>query len=480
MAPLSTAGPSPLLPTHMQSPQHYDAAIIGVGQAGQPLALALAKKGWKTAIIEKGYPGGTCINYGCTPTKTLIASAEAAHLARRAGEYGIGVEAVQVHWDQVKARKNALVASWRQGIEGRFARAENLTLLRGEAAFTAPNALTVRTSDGKTQLLTADRIFINSGVRPGKPDIAGLDSVPWLTSTSALELEQVPQHLLIVGGGYVALEFGQLFRRLGSRVTIVERGSQLLGREDPEIAGELLRILSAEGISFHLNARVEEVARNQAGEITLRLESAGEGRRLTGSHLLVAVGVTPNTEPLNLPAAGVQTDARGYIRVDEKLATTQPGIYALGDVNGGPRFTHIAYDDYRIVLAHLTGDPDATTAGRMIPYTVFTDPQLAHVGLHEKEARAQGYAVKIASIPMNYVARAIEIGQDQGLMKAVIDASTGQILGATVLGTQGGEVMAMLQIAMMGKLPYTVLRDATFAHPTLAESLNTLFSYLKE
>ncbi len=278
----------------------------------------------------------------------------------------------------------------------------------------------------------------------------------------------------------MALEFGQLFRRLGSRVTIVERGPQLLGREDPEISAELMRILSSEGIAFHLNARVEEVTRNRTGEIIMRLEMDGAGYRLTGSHLLAAVGVTPNTEALNLRAANVQTDAHGYIKVDEKLSTTQPGIYALGDVKGGPRFTHISYDDYRIVLAHLMGEPGATTVGRMVPYTVFTDPQLAHIGLHEQEARGLGYAVRVASIPMNYVARAIEIGQEKGLMKAVIDGHTGQILGATVLGTQGGEVMAMLQIAMMGKLPYTALRDGTFAHPTLAESLNTLFSYIQE
>ncbi|HEX8532396.1 MAG TPA: mercuric reductase [Cytophagales bacterium] len=464
----------------MSSPEHYDAAIIGVGQAGQPLALALARKGWKTAVIERAYLGGTCINYGCTPTKTLIASAEAVHLARRAGEYGIGVEGVQVHWAQVKARKDALVASWRQGIANRFAAEEHLTLVRGEAAFTGPNALVVHTPEGKTLALTADQIFINTGARPRNPGFAGLDSVPWLTSASALELDEVPEHLLIAGGGYIALEFGQLFRRLGSRVTIVERGPQILGREDPEIAAELVRILSAEGIAFHVNANIAEVSRNAAGKITLRVESDGQGLPLEGSHLLVAVGVTPNTEALNLAAANVRTDAHGYIKVDEKLATTGPGIYALGDVKGGPQFTHISYDDYRIVLAHLMGNPDATTAGRMVPYTVFTDPQLAHVGLHEREARELGYPVKIASIPMNYVARAIEIGRDQGLMKAVIDARTGQILGATVLGVEGGEVMAMLQLAMMGKLPYTVLRDATFAHPTLAESLNTLFSNVKE
>lgn len=464
----------------MQAPERYDAAIIGVGQAGKPLALALAAKGWKTAIIEKAHLGGTCINYGCTPTKTLIASAEVAHQARHAHAYGIGVDAVRVHWEQVKARKQGVVESFRQGIANRFARTENLTLLRGEASFTAPDALVVQTPEGKTQSITAGKIFINSGVRPRNPGFAGLDSVPWLTSTSVMELEEVPKHLLIAGGGYVALEFGQLFSRLGSRVTIVERGPQLLGREDPEVAAAMLRILSAEGIAFHLNTRVAEVARSAAGKITLRLESDGEVDQLAGSHLLVAVGVTPNTDALNLAAANVRTDAHGYIRVDEKLATTQPGVYALGDVKGGPQFTHIAYDDYRIVLAHLMGKPDATTAGRMVPYTVFTDPQLAHVGLHEKEARALGYPVRIASIPMNYVARAIETGREEGLMKAVVDGSTGQILGATVLGTQGGEVMAMLQIAMMGKLPYTALRDATFAHPTLAESLNTLFSTIPE
>ncbi len=464
----------------MRSLEHYDAAIIGVGQAGQPLALALAKKGWKTAIIERAHLGGTCINYGCTPTKTLIASAEVAQLSRRAYEYGIGVDHVHVHWEQVKARKKALVESFRQGIANRFANTENLNLLRGEASFTDSNTLIIQTHSGERQSLRADKIFINTGVHPRKPDFAGIDSVPWLTSKSVMELEEVPQHLLIIGGGYVALEFGQLFRRLGSQVTIVERGEQILSREDPEISGELMRILSAEGIVFHLNSHVAEVARNAAGKITLQLQTEGEVSQLVGSHLLVAVGVTPNTGALNLAAANVQTDDHGYIKVDEGLLTTQSGIYALGDVKGGPQFTHIAYDDYRIVLAQLMDKEGVTTAGRMVPYTVFTDPQLAHIGLHEREARELGYGVKIASIPMNYVARAIETGKDEGLMKAVIDSSTGQILGATILGTQGGEVMAMLQIAMMGKLPYSALRDATFAHPTLAESLNTLFSNIEQ
>ncbi|MCC3158441.1 mercuric reductase [Hymenobacter sp. 15J16-1T3B] len=464
----------------MEALEQYDAAIIGVGQAGQPLALALAKHGWKTAIVEKAYLGGTCINYGCTPTKTLIASAEAAYSARRASVYGIGLDHVRVHWQEVKARKRAIVETFRQSIANRFAQAENLTLLRGEASFTSPRSLSVRAADGLTRSITADRIFINTGVRPQTPPLPGLDSVPWLTSTTVMELDELPPHLLILGGGYVALEFGQLFRRLGSEVTIVERGSQLLRREDPEIAGELRNILAAEGIVFHLDTHVEQVSRDSAGHITLHLKTADTTQQVTGTHLLVAVGVAPDTAVLNLSAANVQTDEHGYIRVDERLATTQPGIYALGDVKGGPQFTHISYDDYRIVLAQLLGTAEATTTGRMIPYTAFTDPQLAHVGLHEKEATDLGYSVKIASIPMTYVARALETDQDKGLMKAVIDRSTNQILGATVLATQGGEIMAMLQIAMMGKLPYTALRDGTFAHPTLAESLNTLFSSLKE
>jgi pyruvate/2-oxoglutarate dehydrogenase complex dihydrolipoamide dehydrogenase (E3) component len=464
----------------MRSTEHYDAAIIGVGQAGRPLALALAEKGWKTAVIERDQLGGTCVNYGCTPTKTLIASAEVAHLARHALPYGIGIDAVGVHWEQVKARKKAVVESFRQGIAARFARTEHLTLLRGEASFTAPDTLVVQTPEGATQTLTAGKVFINTGARPRKPDFAGIDSVPWLTSQSVMELEEVPPHLLIIGGGYVALEFGQLFRRLGSQVTIVERNPQLLGREDPEVAAELMRMLAAEGIRFYPNTHVAEVARSAAGTISLRVENEEGVHRLEGSHLLAALGVTPNTDALNLAAANVQTDANGYIKVDGALATTQAGIYALGDVKGGPQFTHISYDDYRIVLAHLAGGEGPTTTGRLVPYTVFTDPQLAHVGLHEREARDLGYAVKVASIPMSYVARAIETGREEGLMKAVVDGSTGQILGATVLGMQGGEVMAMLQIAMMGKLPYTALRDGTFAHPTLAEALNTLFSYFKE
>lgn len=458
------------------SPESFDAIIIGVGQAGKPLALELAQKGWKTAVVERQHVGGSCINYGCTPTKSLVASAQVAHLARRSRDYGIKTGNVEVDYPAVKQRKDQIVEQFRGGIEKSFEKAEHLTLIRGEACFTGSKRVTVALNKGGSRTLTADHIFIDTGTSPRKPDIAGLDKVPWLTSTTLMELEELPEHLLIVGGGYIGLEFGQMFRRFGSKITLIERGQQLLSREDEDIAGEIAKFLSDEGIDIRLNTTIERVSQNRSGSIRLSLKTGDETHQLSGSHLLIAIGTTPNTGVLKLEAAGIDTDEHGYIRVNERLETNQPGIYALGDVKGGPAFTHISYDDYRIIRQNLLEGGNAAISNRPVPYTVFTDPQLGRIGLSEREAREQGRHVKIASIPMTYVARAIETSQSRGLMKAIVDADTGQILGAAVLGLEGGELMAMLQIAMMGQVPYIQLRDAVFAHPTLAESLNTLFS----
>jgi pyruvate/2-oxoglutarate dehydrogenase complex dihydrolipoamide dehydrogenase (E3) component len=457
-------------------PETFDAIIIGAGQAGKPLALALAGKGRKTAIIERNYLGGTCINYGCTPTKTLLASAQMAYQARRSGEYGVHTGEVKVNMKEVKKRKDKIVEQFRKSVQDSLDKAENLTLIRGEANFTSSKVLEIKLTEGGSQQIQAENIFIDCGSSPMIPAIEGLSDVTYLTSTSIIELEDLPEHLLIMGGGYIGLEFGQMFKRFGSQVSILEHGSQLLSREDPDIAGELAAILQQEEIHLFFNTEVTKVARSSSGGIELTLMEDGKTRTVQGSHLLVAVGTRPNTKALNLDAAGVKINDKGYIVVNEQLETNQAGIYALGDIKGGPEFTHISYDDYRIVEKNLLEKENATTKDRMIPYTVFTDPQLGRIGLSEKEARKQGFTIKTAVFPMKYVARAIETGHMQGMMKAVIDAETSQILGAAILGIEGGEVMSMIQIAMMGKLPYPKLRDAVLAHPTLAESLNSLFS----
>ncbi len=461
-----------------QTPERFDAIIIGVGQAGKPLAQAFAKAGRSVAIIERNYVGGSCINYGCTPTKTLLASAQTAHQARHARDYGIDAGNVRVDFPAVIARKNRLVEQFRSGIEQSFDKTEYLTLIHGEARFTSPKQVAVPPPDGPERLLTADLIFINCGTHPAKPDIPGLDSVHWLTSTTIMDITTLPEHLLIVGGGYIGVEFSQMFRRFGSKVTILIRAGQLLEREDPDIANALADVLIGEGIDIQYHTTVEQVAATQTGGVAISLKMGDKTTQLTGSHLLVAVGTTPNSEALNLSAAGVETDEKGFVKVNDRLETARPGIYALGDIKGGPAFTHISYDDFRIVRQNLLENGDASIANRPVPYTVFTEPQLGRIGLNEQQAREQGKAVKIATMPMSYVARAIETDHTEGVMKVLVDAETDQILGASILGIEGGELMTMIQIAMMGKLPYQTLRDATFAHPTLAESLNNLFSTL--
>ncbi len=458
----------------------YDAIIIGAGQSGGPLSTTLAQAGWKTAIIERIHVGGTCINEGCTPTKTMVASARVAYLARRAPDYGVHSGPVTVDMVKVRQRKRDIVDSFRNSSQRSIESTEGVDLLMGEAHFTGPKELEVRLTNGETRQLTADTIFINAGDRPSRPSISGVDSVPTLDSTSIMELDVVPDHLLIIGGGYVGLEFGQMFRRFGSQVTVIQRGAYLLAREDPDVAGEVAKILREDGLEVLLETSPTRVEKAGDGKIQLIVKTPTGERILTGSHLLVAAGRTPNTDWLNLAATGVQVDKKGFIQVNEKLETNVPGIYALGDIKGGPAFTHISYDDFRIIRTNLLENGNATIRDRLVPYTVFIDPQLGRIGLSETEARSKDRNIKVAKMPMNYVARALEVDESRGFMKAIVDADTSQILGAAVLGIEGGEIMAMLEIAMMGKLPYTVLRDGTFAHPTLAESLNNLFSSFEE
>ena len=458
---------------------HYDAIVIGSGQAGTPLSIALGEAGRKTAIVESRHVGGTCINVGCTPTKTMVASARIAYLARRAADYGIRCGPISVDMAEIRRRKQKIVDDFRSGDQRRLEDAKNVELIFGDGRFTAPNVVEVRLKAGGTRTLSADTIFINTGARSARPRIAGLDSVTALDSTSIMELQNLPQHLLVLGGGYVGLEFGQMFRRFGSAVTIVQHGKQLLGREDPDVAAEVYKLLESDGIEILLETDAVGVHANASG-VGLDLRGPTGERTIAGSHLLLAVGRVPNSEQLNLAAAGVSVDARGFIPVNDRLETNVAGVYALGDVNGGPAFTHISYDDYRIIRNNLLRGGESSTKDRPTPYTVYIDPQLGRIGLSELEARAQGRAIRVAKIPTAWVARAVETAEPRGFIKAVVDAETKQILGVAVLAVEGGEIMSMLQIAMMGKLPYTALEEGIFAHPTFAEGLNTLFMEMKK
>jgi pyruvate/2-oxoglutarate dehydrogenase complex dihydrolipoamide dehydrogenase (E3) component len=453
----------------------YDAIVIGAGQAGGPLASALAQAGKRTAIVEREHVGGTCINEGCTPTKTMVASARAAYIARRGADYGVHTGPISIDLKRVRQRKRDIVEKFRAGSERRLHETPGLDLLMGEARFVDARTLAVHMLDGAERRIAADLILINTGERPAIPSLPGLDTVPSLNSTSIMELDAVPDHLLVMGGGYVGLEFGQMFRRFGSRVTIVQRGPRLLGREDPDIADAVAEILREDGIEILLDTAAQRVEHADDSAIRLTVQGPGGERRFDGSHLLVAVGRAPNTDRLSLRAAGVQMDGRGYIKVNDRLETNVPGIYAMGDVKGPPAFTHISYDDYRILRTNLIEGGHASIAGRLVPYTVFIDPQLGRVGLTESEARHQGRDIRVASMPMSDVARALEVDEPRGVMKVIVDAGSGQILGCAILGIEGGEIMAMLEIAMMGKLHYRALQEGIFAHPTLAESLNNLF-----
>jgi len=458
----------------MNNPQQFDAIVIGSGQGGTPLSMALAGAGMRTALVERKHIGGTCINEGCTPTKTMVASGRVAYLTRRAPDYGVHTGPVSVDMAKVRKRKRDIVDSFRNGSQSRIEKTANLELIFGDASFSGSKTVSVRLQHGGYRTLSARYIFINAGTRASRPKLDGLDDVPFLDNASIMELDAVPDHLLILGGGYIGLEFGQLFRRLGSRVTIVQSARQLLMGEDPDIAEEVAHILQQDGVDVMLNSKATHV--EQSGT-NIRLQALSEhaSTTLDGSHLLVATGRAPNSDTLNLAAAGVQTSDRGFIQVNDRLETTAEGVYALGDIKGGPAFTHISYDDFRIIRSNLIEKKTASTKNRQVPYTLFIDPQLGRVGWTESEARKQGRSIRVAKLPMTHVARALEVDETRGFMKAVVDAESNQILGAAILGLEGGEVMAALEIAMMGKLPYTALRDGIFAHPTLVESLNNLF-----
>jgi pyruvate/2-oxoglutarate dehydrogenase complex dihydrolipoamide dehydrogenase (E3) component len=451
----------------------YDAIIVGSGQAGNPLAHRLADLGWSVALIEMKYLGGTCINVGCTPTKTMVHRAQVAHYARHAARWGVNASNVSVDLARIIAQKDEVVLSFRGGQQKQLDKRPNLRLHRGHACFAGSHQLKVG-----DDLLESEKIFINTGGRPSIPVIRGLDTVSYLTNESIMQLAALPEHLLILGGGYIGLEFGQMFLRYGSRVTVLHTGKQIVPREDPEIAAELQKALEAEGAQFVLNARTTRVE-NKNGAVALSFETAADASSVTGSHLLIATGRGPNTNDLGLDKAGIETGKNGFIKVNARLETNVPGVWALGDCKGGPAFTHISYNDFQIVYGNLIEGKNLTIESRLVPYCVFTDPQLGGVGVTEKEARSEGFKLKIGRCPMTNVARAIERGETAGLMKLVVDASNDRILGASILASEGGELVQILGALMLANQPYTLLKGAVYIHPTLAEGFFSLMEDVK-
>jgi dihydrolipoamide dehydrogenase len=461
------------------SMKHYDAIVIGSGQGGTPLAKKLANKGLNTAIVERRYIGGTCINDGCTPTKTMVTSARMMHLAKHSNEVGINIKDVTLDFTAVINRKNKIVEEFRNsGLNG-LLKTDNLDVIFGEASFTNNKELKIKLHDGKEQQLSADKIFINAGARPLIPNIEGLNKVNYLNSTTIMELKELPEHIIIIGGSYVALEFGQMFRRFGSKITVLEHSPRFLSREDEDIADVIKKFLEDEGIEIYTNCNTKKVLSNNE-KITVVASINDEEKEFAASHILIAAGRAPNTNALQLSNTDIKTEERGHIIVNEKLETNVEGVYALGDVKGGPEFTHISYNDYLIIYHNLFDNANESTKNRLVPYTMFTDPQLGRIGLNEDEAKKKNIKYKVVKLPMTYVARAIETNETTGLMKAIVDANSKQILGAAVVGEQGGEMMSMLEIAMMGNLSHDVLRNAVFAHPLYAEALNNLFIQLDE
>jgi pyruvate/2-oxoglutarate dehydrogenase complex dihydrolipoamide dehydrogenase (E3) component len=453
----------------------YDAIVIGGGQAGPSLAARLAGAGKSVAIIERHLFGGTCVNTGCTPTKTLIASARVAYDVRRARDFGIDVPTASVMVDMraVRARKERIVAASRTGLENWIRGVRNCAVYQGHAKFESARSVSV-----EGEVLTAEHIFINVGGRPRIPVFPGIENVPFLTSTSLLELEELPAHLVIVGGSYVGLEFAQMYRRFGSDVTVIEKEPRLLPHEDVEVAAAIQGALEAEGIQMRLGAECIQLA-HAAKAVIANVHCSTGSPQVTGSHVLIAMGRVPNTHDLGLEKAGVETDHAGFIKVDDELRTNVSGIWALGDCNGKGAFTHTAYNDYEIVAANLSGgNPRRRLSDRIPCYALFVDPPLGRVGLTERDALAQGHAIRIGSRPMTRVARAIEKGETQGLMKVVVDARSNLILGASILGVGADEAIHSIIDVMAARVPYTTLQNTVHIHPTVAELIPTILGEL--
>lgn len=448
-------------------PSTYDAIVIGSGQGGNPLAVAIAGQGAKVALIESDLLGGTCVNTGCTPTKTMVASAQVAHYARNAARWGVRASEVSVDLPAILKRKDEVVEKSRSGWPKKFDK--KVDVYHERARF-----IGMRKIQAGEHALEGERIFIDTGAAPTIPRIEGLESVPYLTNVSLLELKDLPEHLIVLGGGYIGLEFGQMFRRFGSAVTVIQSGAHILPREDEDVTSELQKCLEAEGVRFELNARATKV--EQDGK---QIRVTVSGRVISGSHLLVATGRSPRTKDLDLGKSGVEVNERGYIVVNDRLETSAAGIWALGDVNGGPAFTHISYNDYQIAYGNLYEGKSLSTRTRLVPYAVFTDPALGRVGVSEKEARAEGRKLKIGKVPMTWVARAIERAETAGFMKLIVDAANDRMLGAAILASEGGELVQILSTLMLAERPYTLLKGAIYIHPTLAEGFFALMDSVK-
>ncbi|BCI53823.1 mercuric reductase [Mycolicibacterium litorale] len=449
----------------------FDAIVIGAGQAGPPLAGRLTEAGQTVAVIERKLVGGTCVNYGCIPTKTLVASAHAAHLARRGAEYGVGTGEVSVDMAKVKARKDRIMLDDRDGLESWLTGMDGCTFLRGHARFEGPR--TVRVGD---QLLEADRIFLNVGGRAVVPDLPGLQDIDYLTNVGILDLDALPEHLVIVGGSYIALEFAQMYRRFGARVTVLEHGPRLTSREDEDVSAAIRDILEAEGIDIVVDAKDIRFAKSDNGFEVIPNEGADA---ISGSHLLIAVGRQPNTDDLGLENAGVHTDERGYIVVDDQLRTNVEGIWAMGDCNGKGAFTHTSYNDFEIVAANLLDDDPRRVSDRVTTYALYIDPPLGRAGMTVDQVRASGRKALVGKRPMTRVGRAVEKGETQGFMKVVVDAETEEILGAAILGVGGDEVVHAILDIMTAKKPYTAISRTMHIHPTVSELVPTLLQDLK-
>jgi len=453
---------------------NYDAIIVGTGQSGPALALRLVAAGWKVAIIERKLFGGTCVNTGCTPTKTLVASAYAAHVVRRAADYGVRVEgAVKVDMKAVKARKDAVVALSRDGVEQSLKALEGCTVYEGHGRFVAEKKVAVNASE-----LTADRIFINVGARAVIPPIPGLDDVPYLTNSSMMDVDFLPAHLIILGGSYVGLEFAQAYRRFGSEVTVIEAAPRLIAREDEDVSQAVADFLKEEGIDVRVGSKVIGVEK-QGNSIAVKLDSAGKNSQIVGTHLLVAVGRRPNTDDLGLDKAGIATDTRGYIQADDQLRTNIAGIWAMGDCNGRGAFTHTSWNDFQIVAANLLDNDRRRVSDRIIAYALYTDPPLGRIGMTEAEVRKTGKPALLSTLAMERVSRAKERGETTGFMKILVDRDSKQILGASFLGLAGDEVIHCVLDAMYAKAPYTVIQRAMHVHPTVSELIPTMLGALK-
>jgi pyruvate/2-oxoglutarate dehydrogenase complex dihydrolipoamide dehydrogenase (E3) component len=458
----------------MSQPEKYDVLVVGSGEGGKYLAWHMGKSGHRTAVVERKWIGGSCPNINCMPSKNEIWSAKVADLLHHAAQFGLVTSSVETDMVRVRQRK-------REMVEGMIAlhlqryKAGGAELIMGSASFTAPKTVEVRLNDGGARVLTGDRVFLNLGTHAVIPPVPGLADARPLTNIELLELDRLPDHLVVLGGGYVGLEFAQAYRRFGSRVTLIEHGPQLLGREDPDIAAEIHRILTGAGIEIHVATDVLAVEGRSGEAVRLRVRTSSGEQIVASTHILVATGRTPNTSGIGLEVAGVELDARGYIKVNDRLETSAPDVWAIGECAGSPQFTHVSFDDFRVIRDNL-GGRNRSTRDRLVPYCLFTDPPLARVGLSEREAGERGVPVRVAKLPMIAVLRARTIAETAGFMKVLIESAGNRVLGFAMIGPESGEVLAAVQTAMLGGLPYTVLGDAILAHPTMAEGLNALFA----